>query len=364
MHQTSPLLRLPRELRNHIFSILFDSTRISYGRRIIVDEGQDIIRDIRPAVNSLAILRTCSQIHAEAQDAWIGRVTFSFENNRDALVKLASIFQANLSKIRHVRVIECTPYAFNLEEGGGETFPLSTLITSIPGLRLETLTIVRDTWTDSLNFFADYVRYSRGWRELRCVLSSTFCLQASQATGTGTENQTIDHETVKAIADQCSTSIKIFRGLNSSIRGSIFDPGARQLLDTDGLKSLSQNICEGETDSIGCESKINQEVLLIARRNDGADIGVAPCGGPPPYRYSDSRTSTFSEYKGNMAFKDLLDLYQVDRYIHPDAIVEQAPIEPDSYREVDDFIWPQNGYSRLLPEEYMEESLRKQLEEK
>ncbi|KAF2688852.1 hypothetical protein K458DRAFT_400968 [Lentithecium fluviatile CBS 122367] len=364
MTETSALLRLPRELRDDIYEKIFRSTRLSYGRRIIIVEDQDIIRDIRPAPNSLAILRTCHQINAETRGAWIGRVTFNFENKREALVKLTALPTKILSQIRHVCVIECTPYAFDLDEHSDETFPLSTLISHIPGLRLDTLTIVRDSMTESLDFFADYIKHGCGWRELRCVMSSTLCLLDPSRHGRGKETgQDIGHRTAKIIATECKTSVAIFQAHDTSVRGSIMHPAGRELLNTDALNSISDELLNEQGDAISAESLWNREVLLVARRRSSVDITVSPCGEAPPFPSRSSRPIRFSEYKGARALEELLAMYQIDSYVHPEAAAIEAPVEIDTYRDIHDFIWPQNSYNRLLPEEYVAESLQKKAEE-
>jgi hypothetical protein len=73
-----------------------------------------------------------------------------------------------LSKIRHVRIIDSTQFRF--EE---EFYNLGDFISHVPGLRLETLTILDDDTAIAFQHFVNCVKHSCGWRELRFVTDST-----------------------------------------------------------------------------------------------------------------------------------------------------------------------------------------------
>src|ERR1700761_5362987 len=74
---TSPLLSLPRELRDAIYDFIFLSTRLSMGR-LPVDHR--IHMRIRPTPRSLSILGVCRQIRGEIGTSWLGKVLFNFED--------------------------------------------------------------------------------------------------------------------------------------------------------------------------------------------------------------------------------------------------------------------------------------------
>lgn len=62
---------LPPELRYSIYQLLFWATRLRSGWRK-VDEERDAYELIRPARNSLALLRACRRFSVEIDIAWIG----------------------------------------------------------------------------------------------------------------------------------------------------------------------------------------------------------------------------------------------------------------------------------------------------
>lgn len=94
---SSPLFRLPGELRNQIFQNLFASTRLTFGK---------VLRSeicMKPAVNSLTILRSCRRIYSEASSLWLERVLFNFEDIITLIDKLSALPLEKLQQIRNVR---------------------------------------------------------------------------------------------------------------------------------------------------------------------------------------------------------------------------------------------------------------------
>lgn len=99
---SSRLLQLQRELRDQIYKHLFWSTRLTFGKRYFLHgkdpkfvantrENDYMIKWLKPAPNSLAILRTCRQTYSETTNRWIGEVLFNFERTVDMLDKLDSL---------------------------------------------------------------------------------------------------------------------------------------------------------------------------------------------------------------------------------------------------------------------------------
>jgi hypothetical protein len=78
-YKCSMFLELPGEIRNQIYETLFTSTRLSSG------VWRSDKKWIKPAPNSLAIVRTCRQTNQEARSLWLGRVLFHFENIQSML---------------------------------------------------------------------------------------------------------------------------------------------------------------------------------------------------------------------------------------------------------------------------------------
>jgi hypothetical protein len=111
------LLQLPQELRDQVYKHLFWSTRLTFGKRYFLPEKHQkfvantrkieyMIKWLKPAPNSLAILRTCRQTYSEATNRWVGEVLFNFERAEDMLDKLDSLSPSTIASIRHLRVCD------------------------------------------------------------------------------------------------------------------------------------------------------------------------------------------------------------------------------------------------------------------
>ena len=99
-------LLLPRELRFQIYNYLFASTRLTFGKKLVSCSER---RAMKPAPNSLAILRTCRQINLEARAFWLGRVLFNFECVESLLDKLSAQPSSIVGQIRHLRINGARP---------------------------------------------------------------------------------------------------------------------------------------------------------------------------------------------------------------------------------------------------------------
>lgn len=94
---------LPTEIRLEIYSYLFYSTRLSFGKRsTYVPDRLSAIR-LRPAPNGLSLLRVCRRVSNEIGDSWLGQVLFSFEDPVTMLDKLADLDLQTRGKLRHIR---------------------------------------------------------------------------------------------------------------------------------------------------------------------------------------------------------------------------------------------------------------------
>lgn len=67
-----------------VYKHLFNGTRVTFGYRRVGDE----YRKVLPSRNALAILRVCRQTYKDAEDLWISRILFSFEDNMTLLDKV------------------------------------------------------------------------------------------------------------------------------------------------------------------------------------------------------------------------------------------------------------------------------------
>src|SRR5436190_16234235 len=98
---TSLLLRLAREIRDLIWECLLSSTTLSSGEHYT---SRITTYPVKPHPNSLAILRTCRQIHHETKDIWLKLVLFDFTHIEYLLDKFSPLPLPILSQIHRARV--------------------------------------------------------------------------------------------------------------------------------------------------------------------------------------------------------------------------------------------------------------------
>lgn len=130
---TTGLLQLPRELRDAMWVYLFSSTRLTFSTC-------RAYRQWKPAPNSLALLRTCTQIYEETKNLWLGYVLFNFHDGETLLDKLDPLPLSVLSQIRHIRL--CSSL-MKLEVNNYIPAMIKpvALFMLLPGLQLDTFTV-------------------------------------------------------------------------------------------------------------------------------------------------------------------------------------------------------------------------------
>ena len=160
--------KAPQEIRNHIYFLLFSSTRFSF--------GSDWDYVLRPALNGLALARTCRRAWLEIGDSWLGQVLFCFDDIHTMLDKLTVISAGTLSKIRYLRVRGDTlPLAIPLGDvyTDDRWYRLNAVFKLLPGLQLEQLTVLSETvgWSATISYQAlgRLIEHGQGWKTLRYV---------------------------------------------------------------------------------------------------------------------------------------------------------------------------------------------------
>lgn len=176
------LLLLPRELRDEIWTYFFNSTRLSFGLRYTPRHGE---RFIRPAPNSLALLRVCQQIHAETREIWIQRVLFNFEDPQTMLNRLSDIPDATVSKIRHLRLVG-SPMMRYLKGFDDLMYRQDSVFHLVPALRLDCLTILTVApAAPEYDAITNLINRGNGWKELRYITRSSRMLGFSPSRSHG-----------------------------------------------------------------------------------------------------------------------------------------------------------------------------------
>lgn len=141
---SSPLFRLPGELRNQIFQNLFASTRLTFGK---------VLRSeicMKPAVNSLTILRSCRRIYSEASSLWLERVLFNFEDIITLRDKLSALPLENSSKFAMSDHLQGLPLLGRPTYDDDVSVRLPSFLKLLPALSLNTLTLLNGdlVWWD------------------------------------------------------------------------------------------------------------------------------------------------------------------------------------------------------------------------
>lgn len=166
----SPLLsKLPQEIRDEIYSLVFLTTRIRRGVRE-ANQNHPRIKFV-PAPNSLALLYVCRRMKAEIGESWIGQVLFYYEDLRTMLDHLTALPEI-IPKIRHMRV---PGHPLKIEQGiHNIQWRLTPLLKLLPGLQLDTLHVLgHDPPEVGYETLTGLIRDSNGWKELRFIYVSS-----------------------------------------------------------------------------------------------------------------------------------------------------------------------------------------------
>ena len=193
----SLLCRLPQELKNNIYAEVFGSLCLSFGNKCFCKRGslpcsgtkpkpEDLDPPIPP--HPLALLRVCRRIRDEIGNSWLNNVQFHFENPDALLDKLTALPPADISQIRHLRVVDSGLY---IPVGGRlqawiNFSPVQFLTLLQPHLNLDVLTIVcHDKPVPEVNYQAlgAMIRQGNGWKELHFLAHNSDFLAYGMSAG-------------------------------------------------------------------------------------------------------------------------------------------------------------------------------------
>jgi hypothetical protein len=276
---TSPLLRLPGEIRNQIYTYLFASTRLTFSFQSL---GEPSEYWTRPAAHSLALLRVCRRIHVETKNLWLPHVLFNFQGIEDLLDKLCPLPLETLQKIKHVRVgakaVMMTP------PGDYQDIyvRMPWLLKLLPDLRLDTLTVLGDTAPNSLYLVVDLlVQHGHGWKELRVIAPSSgvfawkavttifgppTLVRAPQPAGWSEVLMSRDGRDPGAC-------VQIYRAKTLET-GVLFEPSKREVYTQRAPSPAEAEAFAFTTPpDLSPKDEMAKELLVIVRRGRGVDLG-------------------------------------------------------------------------------------------
>ncbi|KAJ7193813.1 hypothetical protein GGX14DRAFT_378656 [Mycena pura] len=326
---------LPREMRGEIYPHLFCSTRLVWGERSL---GRISRLRITSAPNSLALLRSCRQIHAEIGTSWLQQVLFVFEDPNTMLDKLTNIPPTTLALIRHAR-ISGDPVMLSWEHDDDVYYRTSQALRLLPGLALDRLTVLGPRGPEiSYETLDMLVRHGAGWKELYYLShKSTFLgyrdndnwlgltgehspyLRVPQPEGWQRALEARDGATSGA-------SVTIYRAKAPRLPGAVLDPARRAVF----AQTLPPG-CDVHTYATFEDAELmkdgerEKEILVVVKRGRGVD-------------YSDGDIKearlTWKQIKGWLPRWDE-DIF----YLSDDEDVTDPGVE-EKYDSVDEYVWP------------------------
>ena len=340
----SPLLQLPGELRNQIYNYLFASTRLTFGKR---RTSRMTCKTMRPALNSLAILRVCRQINQEAGSLWLGEILFNFEQVEDLLDKFSTLPSSTLSQIRNVRTggrpLVLQPIGDHDEVYYRLAWALKQLL---PVMSLDNLTVLESSsGVIAYDTLGGLIKHGNGWRELHFITANSRMLGFAKAGMFMTDPyrrkpqpSTWNDILLRRDGANSGASVTVYRSTQSYSPGTVLDPRTRQIFEqkVPSPKDL-ETFGVAEDKQLLAEDEIGKELLVVVKRGHGANIMEQDT---PPYNSADGIRQwphgiTWAEIR-----RQCID-YMDDDDDDDDCFYAESHEndEVDDYTKVDDFVW-------------------------
>lgn len=281
----SPLLNLPREVRDDIFDIFFTSTRLTYGMRYSTRHGE---RFIRPAPHSMAILRVCQQIYAEVRHIWMEQVLFNFEDPQTMLNKLSALPDSTLSRIHFLRLTG-SPMMRYLKGFDDLMYRHDSIFQLLPALRLDCLTILTiSPAAPEYDAVSNLISRGNGWKELRYITRSSRMLGFSPSRTHGSrETGDICRQPQPACWNQrllsrdgerSGASVEIFRAHEEDHTESVLCPDSRDQFEQTPDESMIREFGLVDNEELTRGHGARRALLVTVKRGCTTDIGQRSTG--------------------------------------------------------------------------------------
>jgi len=222
-----PLLQLPPELRNKIYTAHFRSVRLVNGEQHC---------NSRIVAEPLALLRTCRQIHTETSLLWLNHVHLSYESPEILDDKLAGLDMTLIKQIRHVSIGR---QYMSLRPIGGQweiNFLTPAISKALAHMNLDTLTIYANAkGQNAYNALETLIRHGIGWRELRFVTRDSRILLHAQdrLRFPATDGQTWSEMLAERDGERAGGAVRIYRAKWVGPVRQVFDPATRTTYEQD-----------------------------------------------------------------------------------------------------------------------------------
>lgn len=320
--------KLPPEIRLEIYSHVFYSTRLSFDRRLTkstpVSSPNRWTRrvnyasvQLRPAPNSLSLVRVCRRVNVEIGHSWIGQVLFSFGSAQTMLEKLAALEPSMLAKLRHMRTTGRPPTLSLQSDQETRKYEWADMLNVLSGLCLDRLTVLGDyapTGRVDLETLDKLIKHSDGWKELYFLSHNSAILELhTQYWWPGDAHSAprlSNFNSALVSRDESTASVSIYRSIHAAEYGlMISKPATREAFSYRGPGPIE----EAERNAARNPHEMKKEVLVVARRGRGVDCAVKPLPS------------------------DIRDVKVVQR--RKKSNVRYEGIEVDTYKHVDDYEW-------------------------
>jgi hypothetical protein len=339
---SSTLLQLPRELRDQIYTCLFASIRLTFGKRAT---SRITTKTMKPATNALAILRACRQINQEAGPLWLGQILFSFENPEDLLDKLSALASTTLSQIRHVRTGGCPLMLQPIEDDDDVYYRLVWVLKLLPGLRLDKLTVLGYSGGEiAYDTLEGLIKHGTGWRELHFITPNSTMLGFGKRDmfmadpyWRKPQPSTWNEILLQRDGTNSGASATIYRSTQSDTPGAVTSPRTRQIFEQNvsSLEDL-ENFGVTEDKELSAENEKGKELLVVVKR--GRSANIVERDGPPYESEEDIRQwahgMTWTEIR-----RQCIDFIMDEDEENDFHIEGDEEYEIDSYNQVDEYEW-------------------------
>lgn len=286
--------KLPPEIRLLVYSQIFSSTRLSFGKRTTLAAGQLSNIRLRPAPNSLSALRVCRRVNDEIGDSWLGQVLFSFDDPETMLDKLADLDQQTLGKLRHMRyscnhILELKSHVLEDGEYLQWAYQLPAILKLLRGLRLDRLTVVGESMAQMRYHLLDaLVNHSDGWKELYYLSNNSVMLGFGKHDklfgkyewdGDLRAPQPSTWIQGLAARDGPTASVTIYRSTDEALSGSMISKSATCQAFADQVAEPGKEYGVESDTALMAPGEKGKEILVVARRGKGVDYtenGTSP----------------------------------------------------------------------------------------
>lgn len=276
--------KLPLEIRLEIYSHVFYSTRLSFGKRFGASDIGTYIT-LRPAPNSLSLLRVYRKINSEIGHSWIGQVLLSFEDAETMFGKLSALQPSVLTKLRYMRICGSSPSLGLESDTGTIRHGWAHMLKVCPGLCMHRLTIVGDvSYLSDLSSLSELIAHSEGWKELYYLTHNSAILEYTNQMRYPLKRAAERHRTPTVLTfnsklvsrDGPTASVSIYRSTHAVEHGlMISKPAAREVFPGQASETRDER-GGGQIEAPTKHGEMRKNVLFVARRGKGVDYAVKP----------------------------------------------------------------------------------------